>query len=77
MGQSNEPLDQRRDEATGSSSNDSVTSPSPMRANTAPKPIVWHMFGSDIEIRIVDGIPIVNGAKVEPASSFENKARGA
>jgi hypothetical protein len=36
-------------------------------AGTNSKPIVWHMFGHDIDIRIVDGVPHVNGARVEPA----------
>jgi hypothetical protein len=37
------------------------------RGGTNSKPIVWHMFGHDIDIRIVDGVPHVNGARVEPA----------
>jgi hypothetical protein len=44
------------------------------RGGTNSKPIVWHMFGHDIDIRIVDGVPHVNGARVEPADMAKGTA---
>jgi hypothetical protein len=39
------------------------------------KPIVWHMYGADINIRIVDGVPHVNGDRVESAVGGAEKFR--
>lgn len=45
------------------------------KGTKSAKPVVWHMYGSDINIRVVDGIPYVNGEKVEPASPFSGISR--
>jgi hypothetical protein len=38
----------------------------PATPNRLP-PTVWHIFGADIRIEIVDGVPHVNGKRVDPA----------
>jgi hypothetical protein len=40
--------------------------PSKPTSKPLSKPIVWHLYGADINIRVVDGVPYVNDEKVEP-----------